>query len=485
MKTKRINFFLSLGASFAAVFVAVPAFGQSVVVDDNFAADGTASTDAQYFTSTAGSLAVEINPNSVGLVTGTAGRPMHGIFPAVTLTDVGDSITLSFSFMTPATVGTDRSNAFRLGLFNTLGRETPVLIPDPNNPGEFIQEVIDGVPQTEGVFGNITANSTNPNPLYGLGSIPGLPGFIAEYDVNDVVGFGTPDDNIRFRQSDPASPSGRFLTTTGGGSFFEISGRADGEPSAPGAEDFLLGWAPNTVFSGFVEIERISATEVVVSSFIDLPGFPQPEVAGEPQVAIGIRVAEDVIVNATDFPSVADSFTFDMLAFHAGSNTFGSSSAPAPGSTVNDNGLDFLSIRVETTGDVEETSLVGDFDGNGVVDCDDLDGYIGNIGADATGMLAALDFDGNGTLTSEDADMVIAQSVTTSNGVTGTSLGDLDCNGIVDVLGDAFLLVGGLNSPATMYSQGDLDFNGSVDVLGDAFILVGNLGMNNAAPAAP
>ena len=35
---------------------------------------------------------------------------------------------------------------------------------------------------------------------------------------------------------------------------------------------------------------------------------------------------------------------------------------------------------------------------------------------------------------------------------------------------------------ATMYSQGDVNFDGIVNVLGDAFILVGNLGMNNAAP---
>ena len=86
------------------------------------------------------------------------------------------------------------------------------------------------------------------------------------------------------------------------------------------------------------------------------------------------------------------------------------------------------------------------------------------------------------TLTGSDADMVIAQSVTTSNGVTGTFLGDVNCDGSVNVLGDAFALVGSLGGSATMYSQGDLDFNGSVDVLGDAFILVGNLGMSNATP---
>ena len=73
MKIKRINFLLSLGASCAAALVAVPAFGQStVVVDDNFAADGTASTDAQYFYSSS-SNGLEVNPNSIGLVSGTFG----------------------------------------------------------------------------------------------------------------------------------------------------------------------------------------------------------------------------------------------------------------------------------------------------------------------------------------------------------------------------------------------------------------------------
>ena len=78
--------------------------------------------------------------------------------------------------------------------------------------------------------------------------------------------------------------------------------------------------------------------------------------------------------------------------------------------------------------------------------------------------------------------MVIAQSVTTSNGVTGTFPGDVNCDGSVNVLGDAFALVGNLGGSATMYSQGDVNFDGIVNVLGDAFILVGNLGMNNAAP---
>ena len=140
--------------------------------------------------------------------------------------------------------------------------------------------------------------------------------------------------------------------------------------------------------------------------------------------------------------------------------------------------LDNIAITVVES----DADVLGDFDGNGVVDCADLDGYIRNIGtsvAGVTGGLANLDVDLDDTISEADADMVIRNLVVTSNGVTGTFPGDLNCDGTVNVLGDAFLLVGGLNSPATMYSQGDLDFNGSVDVLGDAFILVGNLGMSN------
>ena len=148
------------------------------------------------------------------------------------------------------------------------------------------------------------------------------------------------------------------------------------------------------------------------------------------------------------------------------------------------NGGAGMSIASIVGGDVTPDPI-GDFNGDGDVDCDDLDGYIGNIGtfvAGMTGGLANLDFDGDGTITSDDASSTIANLVVASNGVTGTVLGDLNCDGSVSVLGDAFALVGNLNGPATMYSEGDLNFDGSVSVLGDAFALVGNLGMSNTDP---
>ena len=55
--------------------------------------------------------------------------------------------------------------------------------------------------------------------------------------------------------------------------------------------------------------------------------------------------------------------------------------------------------------------------------------------------------------------------------------GDVNLDGTVDVLGDAFALVANLNlSSGTSWSLGDLNADGTVNVLGDAFILVANLG---------
>ena len=126
------------------------------------------------------------------------------------------------------------------------------------------------------------------------------------------------------------------------------------------------------------------------------------------------------------------------------------------------------------------TNVLGDFDGDGVVDCTDLDGYVNNIGAAATGALAQLDIDGDGTLSATDANTHITTLVVTSNGVTGTFPGDLNCDGEVNVLGDAFALVSSLNTSVTTYAQGDINFDGMVNVLGDAFALVSNLGMSNS-----
>ena len=92
------------------------------------------------------------------------------------------------------------------------------------------------------------------------------------------------------------------------------------------------------------------------------------------------------------------------------------------------------------------------------------------------------DIDLGGTLTLADANETITTLVVASNGVTGTFPGDLDCNGRVDVLNDAFALIGNLGAMVTSYADGDVNFSGDVDVLNDAFALIGSLGENNSAP---
>ena len=128
--------------------------------------------------------------------------------------------------------------------------------------------------------------------------------------------------------------------------------------------------------------------------------------------------------------------------------------------------------------------LAGDFNGDGVVDCDDIDVYIGNLGMPATGTLADLNLAEDVTINFADVEVLVENLVMTSNGETGTFLGDFNCDGEVDVLNDAFILVGSLGSSVMSYSDGDVNLDGTVDVLGDAFILVGNLGSTNT-PASP
>jgi len=122
---------------------------------------------------------------------------------------------------------------------------------------------------------------------------------------------------------------------------------------------------------------------------------------------------------------------------------------------------------------------VGDFNGDGVVDCGDMDAYFGNLGQAATGELAELDLTGDGQITDRDPEFLIENLVQTSNGLTGSFLGDLNCDGTVNVLGDAFVMISNLNNSVSSYSDGDIDLNGVVNVLGDAFVLISNLGRSN------
>lgn len=122
---------------------------------------------------------------------------------------------------------------------------------------------------------------------------------------------------------------------------------------------------------------------------------------------------------------------------------------------------------------------VGDFNGDMVVDCADVDEFIGNLDS-AAAVRPELDLVVDGVIDSADVAFLVETLVVTSNGEVGTFLGDFNCDGNVNVLGDAFALVAGLGNPATSYVQGDINLDGVINVLGDAFVLVANLGSSNA-----
>ncbi|MEM0926532.1 MAG: hypothetical protein AAGJ83_10880 [Planctomycetota bacterium] len=169
---------LLLSAGVLAMFAGT---SQAVsIVDDNFAVDGTVTTDADYFASSTSS-AIEFNANSIGLVSGSSGRQIHALFDTVTLNQ-GDSLSASIDFTTPATIKTGAED-FKFGVFDNLGR---------TSASELGQ--------------NTSYNSSNPNPDYS-----GLFGYFAEIDVEST----DPTSDLDIRESDPSN-TGRLLSTNSG-----------------------------------------------------------------------------------------------------------------------------------------------------------------------------------------------------------------------------------------------------------------------------
>ena len=128
-------------------------------------------------------------------------------------------------------------------------------------------------------------------------------------------------------------------------------------------------------------------------------------------------------------------------------------------------------------------AVLGDFSavssfGDGDVDINDNDFYAGSIGQPATSGFAQLDLNGNGIVDLDDRSFHIETLIETQVG-KGALLGDLNLDGTVNTLGDAFTLVGNLAQNVDSYADGDIDGDGFVTMLGDAMILVGNLGQSS------
>jgi hypothetical protein len=193
----------------------------NIIVNDSFA-DGnrarTGALDANWWSSSSTSgNSVEISVGSLGLISGTAGRGIHGTFAPQALA-IGSTIIATYTFTTPATAGSG-SASFKVAMM------------DFNNPG-----LAADLSSASGVG--------NENPLY-----VGLPGYMSDFDVNS----GATAD-ISIRKHDVASPLGRFLGTT--------SEWIDQTSSADKGYTF----APNTQYIGVFSITRTGADSVQIFS---------------------------------------------------------------------------------------------------------------------------------------------------------------------------------------------------------------------------
>lgn len=167
-----------------AGLMAIESQGATIIVDDSFADGDRANTgplQADFFASS-NSNAIESNVGSVGLVSGSSGRQIHGLFPTQTLANTGDTLTTSFTFVTPATTAAGNED-IRFGIFDHLGR---------TSSSELGQDT--------------SYSSGSPNADYS-----GLPGYYSELDVESAE----PGTDLNIRRSDP-STSGRLLATSTG-----------------------------------------------------------------------------------------------------------------------------------------------------------------------------------------------------------------------------------------------------------------------------
>ena len=183
-----------------------------VIFDDSFADgerdNGADATDTNWWTTT-NSSALEIAKDSLGLVSGGSGRGLRTTFTPQMLA-AGQTLQATFTFTTPETIGENRDSAFRIGLYDKLGRAE--------------------------LEGDQSASSKKPNKNY-----DGLPGYMIDFDIN----LKDPSKaNIDVRKHGVGT-HGRLLGTTKG--YKRLGGGGD-------AYQFVAGQS----YTGVMALQKLS-----------------------------------------------------------------------------------------------------------------------------------------------------------------------------------------------------------------------------------
>ena len=330
---------------------------QTVIVNDSFADGITAlAPDQLNWNTTSSNAALDVDqaPGPVDFASGDSGRSIHAIFPAQSLTVMGDVLNLTFDFTTPTSITYDggtngetgsgsisTNEDFKFGLFDT----------------STVAGVIDdrtGLPIDFNGPVNTNSGMTNPGLI-------GIAGFQGEIDnINQT----TPSADLGIRTHNANSdlselfPSGQLLQTNDG--FQLISGGADG----------LITLLPDTDYTGVINVEFTDATLLsldITIAILDAAGgtidshTASVDIADDPGVSVG--------VNTT---------TFDMFALHATTGAFGGTVGPTAGSSAvgeANNGIDISNVTITFT-DGGMAPIKGDVDTSGTVDFADIGPFI-------------------------------------------------------------------------------------------------------------
>lgn len=279
----------------AACSLGAAAAHAQVLLDDDWS-DGDLTKGSELegaWFGTSGSNAIEVTSGGMILVSGTSGRGIHGVFNEGSL-GVGDVLTFSFTFTTPASIapdiGGEKGEGFRVGLFDSNGANM-------NQPHSY--------------------SSSNPNAELDLP---------IGYWLGIDVGTEANDFNFRERLTPATSGvdnSGRLLATSAEGSGF--IGLAEG---IEGSYNLVA----NTTYTGVFSVER----------------------TGEDSVNLSVELLDEQGASLATFSAAGSSnpvTTFNTIAFVANSNVFGSTSATGQP----DNGVIFNHIKVEIISDSEPT----------------------------------------------------------------------------------------------------------------------------------
>lgn len=200
--------------------VAIAPAKAGVIVDDSFTdgnrANSADALDSSWLTTT-NSSALEFSRGKLGLVSGGSGRGLRTTFAPQQLTD-GQTLKASFTFTTPKTIGSKRGSAFRVGLYDKLGRAE--------------------------LEGDLGASSKKPNKSY-----DGLPGYMIDFDVN----LKDPSKaNIEVRKHKDET-HGRLLGTTKGYKSIGSGGNA-------------YQFAPEQTYTGSIALKKVGAGVEVTGS---------------------------------------------------------------------------------------------------------------------------------------------------------------------------------------------------------------------------